>query len=546
MKTQLEHEGDGRLVELCLQGNRNAFARIVERHQSMVCAIAYSACGDVGRSEDLAQDTFVAAWRKLGELQDPEKLKSWLCGIARNLSHNSLRRQQRTPTALAGEFPGETAAQEATPREEAISREEEALMWRALETLAPEYREPMVLFYREGQSVEKVAAALGLSGEAVRQRLSRGRVMLNDRVAKTVERTLFRSAPGKVFTLAVLAALPAFTVSASAATLGTTAAKGSATAKAAASMGLASMLLGPVLAFFGIYLGYKLSIDNAQTPRVRAFVTKFYRLLGAGIVLFLLLLGMLTSSGWGLHLAKSRPSFYASLVLALVAVYTIFVAVISIWSGRERKALGSEGANPNPTFWNPFYHKSKATEYRSAATLFGLPLVHVRFGGEHHDRDEPVKAWFAIGKKAYGVLFAFGAFAVAPLSVGGCGIGLVTLSGFGMGVISLAGLGIGIWSIAGTAVGFVAYGGCAVGWKWAAGGVAIARDYAVGGTAFATHANDAIAGAFIQQSASYAIATKLTGYLLVLNLGWFAALFAVFVVLRIRRVKATKAAAGKP
>ena len=103
MKTVVEHDprGDSHLVELCLRGDRNAFAQIVERHQSTICAIAYSGCGDIGRSEDLAQDTFVAAWKSLGELKEPERLKAWLCGIARNLMQNAVRRQQRVPTAGA-------------------------------------------------------------------------------------------------------------------------------------------------------------------------------------------------------------------------------------------------------------------------------------------------------------------------------------------------------------------------------------------------------------------------------------------------------------
>jgi len=79
------------LVELCLQGNRNAFGEIVGRYQSLICALTYSICGDFGRSEDLAQETFINAWKHLVELKDPANLRNWLCGITRNLAHNSLR-----------------------------------------------------------------------------------------------------------------------------------------------------------------------------------------------------------------------------------------------------------------------------------------------------------------------------------------------------------------------------------------------------------------------------------------------------------------------
>jgi hypothetical protein len=56
---------DAELVGLCLNGDRDASGRIVERYQSLVCALAYSVCGDLARSEDLAQETSIAAWRQL-------------------------------------------------------------------------------------------------------------------------------------------------------------------------------------------------------------------------------------------------------------------------------------------------------------------------------------------------------------------------------------------------------------------------------------------------------------------------------------------------
>ena len=82
---ETELVSDERLVGLTLEGDRDAFGQIVARYQSPICALAYSACGSITRSEDLAQEVFVAAWRRLRELRDPARLKSWLYAIARNL-----------------------------------------------------------------------------------------------------------------------------------------------------------------------------------------------------------------------------------------------------------------------------------------------------------------------------------------------------------------------------------------------------------------------------------------------------------------------------
>src|SRR5262245_64898073 len=77
---------DSQLWQRSGEGDREAFGRIVERYQSLICSLAYSACGNLGASEDLAQETFLAAWRKLGELREPARLRAWLCGIVRNLA----------------------------------------------------------------------------------------------------------------------------------------------------------------------------------------------------------------------------------------------------------------------------------------------------------------------------------------------------------------------------------------------------------------------------------------------------------------------------
>ena len=92
---------DARLVALGRGGRRDAFGQLVARHQSAVCALAYSACGDIARSEDLAQETFIIAWRKLGDLKEPAKFKSWLYGIVRNLIGTAFRRESRNPLAAA-------------------------------------------------------------------------------------------------------------------------------------------------------------------------------------------------------------------------------------------------------------------------------------------------------------------------------------------------------------------------------------------------------------------------------------------------------------
>jgi RNA polymerase sigma factor (sigma-70 family) len=227
---------DTELVTLSLAGDRDAFGQIVSRYQSLICSLAYSATGSLGESQDLAQETFITAWNHLRLLRERHKLRAWLCGIARCLIGKTLRREGREPThgAEALDEAESWAGHEPLPSERLMSKEEEALLWRSLTRIPQIYREPLILYYREHQSISAVADAMDLGEDAVKQRLSRGRKLLQDQVLTFIEGALERSSPGKAFTIGVLAALPVLASSASAATVGFSAVNSVATSKGSA------------------------------------------------------------------------------------------------------------------------------------------------------------------------------------------------------------------------------------------------------------------------------------------------------------------------
>jgi len=73
---------DAELLEASRRGEREAFGALIERYQGVVCAVSYSRTGDRALSEDVAQDTFLAAWRQLDQLREAGRLRARLCGIA--------------------------------------------------------------------------------------------------------------------------------------------------------------------------------------------------------------------------------------------------------------------------------------------------------------------------------------------------------------------------------------------------------------------------------------------------------------------------------
>jgi RNA polymerase sigma factor (sigma-70 family) len=526
---------DAELVTASLSGNRDAFGQIVSRYQSLICSLAYSATGNLGESEDLAQETFITAWKHLRHLREQHKLRAWLCGIARNSINNFLRREGREPLRAAEplETVRESVSVEPSPPDQAISKEEAAILWRSLERIPEIYREPLVLFYREHQSIENVSGALDLTAEVVKQRLSRGRKLLAEEVAAFVEGALERTNPGRAFTIGVIAALPlTLSISAKAAALGAAAMKGGATAKAAGGFGALSSILSPLVGLAGPWLQYRMLLDTAKSDDERAGIKRYFRKLTGlifafGISLFALVL-------LGGKFVTTHPGGFAGTLIVLVAGFVFAAARFAMWSDRmfaehRMQRAAREGGLPASPVW----------EYRSRWELLGLPLVHVRISRAvaSDAKQEPVRAWFAAGDSAFGVLFAFGGFAVAPVCIGGIAIGLVPWGGIALGLLPIGGFAFGGWAWGGFAIGWQAFGGCALAWSAAAGGLAVARDFALGGIAHAAQVNNAVAETFVRGQFFFQKMDVVARHIGWLNLLWLIPMLAWW-----RKLKQLKAA----
>ena len=339
MNTQMNHVAvlDADLVEQSRAGDATAFGKLVERHQSLVCALALGACGDLHRSEDIAQEAFVVAWRQLAELKESEKFKSWVCGIARNIANSSIRQDGRRLTAqVDNECCDEAQVEAATPADQAIDSEERAILLRHLQEMPTLYREPMVLFYRQNESVASVAEVLGVSEDAVKQRLSRGRAMLAERVERALGSVLRRTVPSAAFTLAVMGVLAASTTTASAAT-----ATG-AGAKLAKGSVLGGALAVPFIAWAaGMWGLFRSQTQSARTPRERRFAVWT---LGAAILLGFTISLVFGMRGIGL-MAGSSWLVDGSLLAGVLVQSAAFAFGFWIYRRRQRIRL-EDGLSP--------------------------------------------------------------------------------------------------------------------------------------------------------------------------------------------------------
>jgi RNA polymerase sigma factor (sigma-70 family) len=395
---------DTELVAQSLAGNRIAFGQIVARYQTLICSLAYSATGSLTQSEDLSQETFVTAWKQLSELREPGKLRSWLCGIVRNLSRHTVRGQGHEPVyaAVPLETVQETAALEAHPLAQAISREEQAILWRSLERIPVIYREPLILFYREQESVEQVAQALELSEAAVRQRLSRGRKLLQEEIATFVEGALRQTKPGQEFSSAVLAALPLAASSAATAGVGA-GAKGTAAAKS----GFLATWLAPFTPFLGIAagVGAQCLIIRAATTDRRLRVT----MMAQAIIFWVVVIGL----AWGGEIAvrslgdhfqwSSQVRFVAlaifwwSYCCALVTAMSVMARRNLAFGTRSREA--SETAPPAVAPMNPGI---LAVVVAGVHLALFFPLIRVAWNA-----DDLMAAWTIAGTAVMLCVLAF-------------------------------------------------------------------------------------------------------------------------------------------
>jgi RNA polymerase sigma factor (sigma-70 family) len=258
------------LLRASLQGDTAAFEQIVLRYQAMVCAITYSATGRVDTSEELAQETFLRAWQKLIQLQDPNKFRSWLCSIARNLIRDYLLHKSRQPIQSADLT--QLPADKTIPSDHLIKQEEEMMLNQALMQIPEEYREPLVLYYRQEQSVKEVAESLDIPEATVRTRMHRGRQMLKDQVATMVERTLEKTGPSKKFTKAVMVSIGAGLAAGTAATAGMAAAGAgvstAATGILTATVAKAAAIVAAVILSAGVAIySYNNSQEKIPTPQ---------------------------------------------------------------------------------------------------------------------------------------------------------------------------------------------------------------------------------------------------------------------------------------
>jgi RNA polymerase sigma-70 factor (ECF subfamily) len=173
---------DAELVASTLRGSQDAFRELVGRFERPIYSLVLRMVQDSGTAEDLAQEVFVKAYRRLDTYDPQRKFSSWLFKIAHNTTIDHLRRgvPETVPLEAGDDDRGDLAgvlADEAAenPHAAAERRDLSRALEKAIATLRPEYREAVLMFYAHGASYQEICEVTGLPLGTVKTNLHRAR-----------------------------------------------------------------------------------------------------------------------------------------------------------------------------------------------------------------------------------------------------------------------------------------------------------------------------------------------------------------------------------
>ncbi len=183
-KTSIEWVTDGELVEQVLAGHSAAFGELVERHQASVYRAALAALGNGCDAEDVAQEAFVLAYRRLAQFRGEASLRTWMISIAWRLALSrrrsigwKLRRIMGSESELYG-LPAATPSPEASVR----TAELVAAVRQQVRQLPPKLRDALLLTAAGDLTQEELAAAMNIPAATFRGRVRDARLRLKEKL----------------------------------------------------------------------------------------------------------------------------------------------------------------------------------------------------------------------------------------------------------------------------------------------------------------------------------------------------------------------------
>lgn len=180
----MQEADDWILAARARNGDQTAFTALVRRYERPVMHFCARMIGNTADAEDVAQECFLALHRSLGRIEPRARFSTLLFGIARNLTLNHLRDGRRRGRHMARPMDGleKEPATGDQPDRRALAAEIGTVLTAAINGLAPEHREVLVLREINQLDYEAIAQVVGCPIGTVRSRLARAREALRGRL----------------------------------------------------------------------------------------------------------------------------------------------------------------------------------------------------------------------------------------------------------------------------------------------------------------------------------------------------------------------------
>lgn len=172
------------MIKRFLEGERAAFDELVMRHREQVCATAYRMVGNAETAEEIAQETFIRAFKGLRSFRRKANFKTWLYRITMNLCYDEFSRRKREAELNPGA--GSAAAAEA-PHENLEREERRRWLERRIEALPFKQKSTLTLRIFREMSFKEIGRTLGCSAASARVNYRHAILKLKDALARSGE-----------------------------------------------------------------------------------------------------------------------------------------------------------------------------------------------------------------------------------------------------------------------------------------------------------------------------------------------------------------------
>jgi len=175
---------DEKIVADVLEGNRNAFGILVRKYQKQVFTLMHRFANSPSEAADLTQEAFLRAYNRLETFQPGKKFFVWLYTLSLNLARDYGRKNKKYADTLSENII-DNAHRETHDQERRLIQKGEAMaLNKALDRLPEDFREALLLRYREDLSMKDIARILNLSVSGAKMRIHRGLIQLRELVAE--------------------------------------------------------------------------------------------------------------------------------------------------------------------------------------------------------------------------------------------------------------------------------------------------------------------------------------------------------------------------